>query len=111
SSAPHGSPIVAPAAVYASSLAAASTPAPASIVTSCSAPTSRRTTSGTSATRRSPAAVSFGTPIFTGCGSLCERAVARLRDRGSAAHARDRQRLAGQRHHRLRGDPQRRLPA
>src|SRR3712207_8666086 len=36
-----------------------------STTTSCPAPASRRTTSGTSATRRSPGAVSLGTPILT----------------------------------------------
>src|SRR5581483_6912010 len=60
-SASHGSPTVAPASRYASSANPAATPAPASTTTSTPSP-SRDTVSGTRATRRSPAAVSFGTP-------------------------------------------------
>src|SRR4051812_41610710 len=63
-SAPHGSPIVAPASVNSSSGTSAATPAPPSTTTSWPFATSLRTTSGTRATRRSPSAVSFGTPIL-----------------------------------------------
>src|SRR3954454_22722804 len=65
-SAPYGSPIAAPASVYSESGSSAGSPAPASTVTSWPAPVSLRTTSGTSATRRSPSAVSLGTPILIG---------------------------------------------
>ena len=56
---------VAPASSYAASSNDAALPAPRSTTTSCPASTSLATTSGTSATRRSPGAVSFGTPILT----------------------------------------------
>src|SRR5439155_3642406 len=64
------STMVAPASSNASSSNDAAPPAPRSTTTSCPASTSLATTSGTSATRRSPGAVSFGTPIFT-CATLC----------------------------------------
>src|SRR5262249_52344989 len=57
----HGSPIVAPASVYAASGNPASIPAPSSTTTSTPSPR-RPTVSGTSAARRSPGADSFGTP-------------------------------------------------
>src|SRR5438132_1890952 len=62
-SAPHGSPSTAPASTNASSVNPACAPAPDSTTTS--KPLSRETASGTSATRRSPWAVSFGTPTRT----------------------------------------------
>src|SRR5579862_218350 len=61
SSAPQGSPIVAPASRYAASGKAAASPAPASTTTSMPSPR-RPTVSGTRATRCSPPAVSWGTP-------------------------------------------------
>ena len=61
-SAAHGSPIAAPASVNASSVNEAAAPAPCSTTTSI--PSSFDTRSGTRATLRSPAAVSFGTPTF-----------------------------------------------
>src|SRR3954452_1680971 len=51
-------------------------PAPGSTTTSCSAARSRRTTSGTSATRRSSAAVSMGTPILKRSATLTQVADA-----------------------------------
>src|SRR5579875_258522 len=60
----------APACSNCSSPISAPAPAPRSTSTSCESPASLRTTSGTSATRRSPGAVSFGTPIFIGRRSL-----------------------------------------
>src|SRR5207237_1622670 len=54
----------APAAPYASSGNAAAVPAPCSTTTSRPVFTSRPAVSGTSATRRSLAAVSLGTPIL-----------------------------------------------
>ncbi|SKY61394.1 Uncharacterised protein [Mycobacteroides abscessus subsp. abscessus] len=63
-SAAYGSPIVAPASTYASSGINASTPAPDSTVTGTPLPTSVATTFGTSATRRSPSAVSRTTPTL-----------------------------------------------
>ena len=53
-------------------VAPAARPAPDSTITSCSAARSRRTTSGTRATRRSRAAVSFGAPIFKRRGTLTD---------------------------------------
>ena len=73
-SAPHGSPIVAPASVNWASGVPAASPAPASTTTSWSLPR-RRTTSGESATRRSPSAVSLGTPTLTGAGTYTRRQV------------------------------------
>src|SRR5206468_448980 len=55
---------VAPAAPYASSPNDAASPAPRSTTTDQPDFTSRPATSGVKATRRSLAAVSFGTPIF-----------------------------------------------
>src|SRR2546430_13251250 len=55
---------LAPTSMYAASLKKAEVPAPASIETCRPALTSPRAASGTSATRRSPARLSFGTPIF-----------------------------------------------
>jgi len=55
---------VAPAALYASSPNDAASPAPRSTRTDKPVFTSRPATSGVTATRRSFAAVSFGTPIF-----------------------------------------------
>src|SRR5437762_11883710 len=55
---------VAPTAAYASSANDAASPAPRSTTTGKPAFTSRPATSGVKATRRSLAAVSFGTPIF-----------------------------------------------
>src|SRR4051812_28970165 len=63
-SALQGSPIVAPASVYCSSGSRAPSAAPDSTITSCPLPVSLRATSGTMATRRSPAWVSFGIPIL-----------------------------------------------
>ena len=59
------SPSLAPAASNRASGIPAASPAPGSTTTSCPWPASLRTTSGTSATRRSPSAVSLGTPIST----------------------------------------------
>ncbi len=58
------SPSLAPALSYSASRWCAPAPAPASTVTSMSLRLSRSTTSGTSATRRSPLAVSLGTETF-----------------------------------------------
>src|SRR5438046_1651244 len=55
---------VAPTAAYASSANDAASPAPRSTTTGKPAFTSRPATSGVKATRRSLAAVSFGTPIL-----------------------------------------------
>jgi hypothetical protein len=81
-SAPHvtsPSTTSAPASAYWESGWPAASPAPRSTSTStCSFFFSDLTTSGTSATRRSPAAVSFGTPIFTRRGRLREVSAARL---------------------------------
>ena len=63
-SASAGLPIVAPAAVYASSVKLAGTPAPACTITVCLPPTSFFTVSGEAATRVSPGRTSAGTPIF-----------------------------------------------
>src|SRR4051812_5006096 len=63
-SACQGSPISAPAPVYASSRMLAASPAPASTTTPTPSLDRRCTTSGTMATRRSPGADSFGTPSF-----------------------------------------------
>src|SRR5205823_13890561 len=62
----------APACSYRASGIIAASPAPACASTSWPLPASLRTTSGTSATRRSPAAVSLGTAIFMagGAGTL-----------------------------------------
>src|SRR3954451_963864 len=69
----------APASSYWESGWPAASPPPRSTSTStCSFFFSDLTTSGTSATRRSPAAVSFGTPIFTRRGRLREVSAARL---------------------------------
>src|SRR6476646_11472900 len=62
-SAPHGSPSVAPASVYAASAKPAASPALGSTTTSTPA-ASRASVSWTSATRRSPAVDSLGTPTF-----------------------------------------------
>src|SRR6267378_1576168 len=56
--------MLAPTSMYAASLKKAEVPAPASIETCRPALTSPRAASGTSATRRSPARLSFGTPTF-----------------------------------------------
>src|SRR4051794_23353721 len=66
SAAQMSSPTFAPASVYSSSPCDAPSPASGSTTTSISLAVSALTTSGTSATRRSPSAVSFGTPIFIG---------------------------------------------
>ena len=63
------SPSVAPASANSASGIPAAAPAPGSTTTSWPWPTSLRTTSGTSATRRSPSTVSFGTPIRTSAGT------------------------------------------
>src|SRR2546423_8123329 len=55
---------LAPTSMYAASLKKAEVPAPASIETCRPALTSPRAASGTSATRPSPARLSFGTPTF-----------------------------------------------
>ena len=67
---------VAPAAVNIASGMRAEAPAPGSTTTSSPELTSRLTTAGTRATRRSPGAVSFGTPTDSlgaceGLGSVC----------------------------------------
>ena len=65
--APHASaaePIDAPASVYAASGRCDLSPAPDSTTTSICRCPRRRTTSGTSATRGSPAAAWLGTPTF-----------------------------------------------
>src|SRR5258706_14105838 len=65
SSTSHGSPSVAPAFSYASSVNDDAAPAPRSTTTVLLAFASRPTVSGTKPTRVSPGMVSFGTPIFT----------------------------------------------
>src|SRR3954452_18103497 len=74
-SAPHGSPPTAPAAVNRSSGRPVAAPAPGSTTTSWPCAVSLRITSGTSATRRSPGRVSLGTPIFTGAGTVANAAA------------------------------------
>jgi len=66
----------APAAANASSGKDAAEPAPRSTSTSKPFCESRETMSGTSATRRSPATVSLGTPTFMPRGTLARRAAA-----------------------------------
>src|SRR3954454_5331430 len=105
-SAPQGSPIVAPASVNSSSGMRAAWPAPDSTTTSWSLADSFRTTSGTSATRRAPSAVSFGTPI------RMRKAREPIPSSRSAALRRaDRQALARKRLDGLPGDPHGRLAA
>jgi hypothetical protein len=62
----HGSPIFAPASSNSASGISAASPAPDSTMTSTSFAPRRLTTSGTMATRRSPSAVSLGTPTTMG---------------------------------------------
>src|SRR3989475_4835681 len=64
SSAAYGSPIAAPASAYRRSGKLEASPAPRSTTTVFPLFASRETVSGTRATRRSPGAVSLGTPIF-----------------------------------------------
>src|SRR4051794_21479591 len=78
-SAPQGSPDVAPAPVNRSSGRPAAAPAPGSTITSWPWAASLRITSGTSATRRSSGRVSFGTPIFTGAGTVANACPATCR--------------------------------
>src|SRR4051794_40696866 len=90
-------------------------PPPASTTTSTPLAFSRRTTSGTRATRRSPGAVSLGTPtvmvarqpIRWGARGA-SRCAAAAWTRSSPPH---RQRTPGQGRERLRGHPDRRLAA
>src|SRR6478609_9484563 len=104
-SAAHGSPIVAPASLYSASGISARSPAPDSTTTSTPLDFRRLTTSGTSATRRSPGAVSFGTPTFMRGAKLSDPVR-----RGRLPRP-DRQRPARQGGERLAGDPDRRLRA
>src|SRR3954469_9744198 len=98
--------MVAPASVNSSSGMRAARPAPDSTTTSWSLADSFRTTSGTSATRRSPSAVSFGTPI------RMRKAREPIPSSPSAALSwADRQALARERLDGLAGDPDRGLPA
>src|SRR6476659_5105338 len=83
-SAPQGSPICAPASVYAVSGNAAAAPAPASTITSTPSP-SRDTVAGTSATRRSPSLISFGIPSRIRRATLSETAAPTLHPRDGPA--------------------------
>ncbi len=104
----------APASSNSSSGISAASPAPASTTTSTPFAPRRLTTSGTSATRRSPSAVSLGTPTIIGGGKVSERP---RRSRSAAAvrplppRRANRERPPRQAGQRLRGDPDRCLGA
>src|SRR4051794_10891333 len=120
-SADHTSPdSVAPASSKCASGIRAPSPAPGSTRTSRPLPTSRLITSGTSATRRSPGAVSFGTPtVMKGGEPSASQADqggkdrAQPPDRGVGAsrggHRHDRERALEEREQRLGGHPYGRL--